>query len=53
MPMQMKKAFASDILGKAEYTIIIMITDKPKIAMNVEGVIKLFGICIEFFVVKP
>ena len=39
MPMQMKKAFASDILGKAEYTIIIMITDKPKIAMNVEGLI--------------
>lgn len=53
MPMQMKKAFASDILGKAEYTIIIMITEKPKNAMSVEAFIKLFGICVEFVVVKP
>ena len=37
--MQMKKAFASDILGKAEYAIIIMITERPNNAMSVEALI--------------
>ena len=39
MPMQMKKAFASDILGKAEYAIIIMITERANNAMSVEALI--------------
>ena len=37
--MQMKKAFASDILGKAEYAIIIMITERANNAMSVEALI--------------
>ena len=47
MPMQMKKAFASDILGKAEYAIIIMITERPNNAMSVEALI--LSIYIFFF----
>lgn len=43
----MKKAFASDILGKAEYAIIIMITERPNNAMSVEALI--LSIYIFFF----